>query len=364
VIKEKQHIVICVTNELTYDQRMQRIAGSLSKVYTVTLIGREKPDAASLPHLTDVHLYRLPCRFVKGKLFYMEYQLRLFFFLFKYQWDVVYAVDLDTIWGAFSIASLRSKIRIYDAHEYFTELPEVIDRPLTRLIWRITARWWIPRAHQCITVNEALAKEFERRYDKPFASIRNMPKRQQLTPVHEDTCSTKVLLYQGALNVGRGLEAMIDLMTELPDYECWFAGEGDLSVELRKRAANSVAHNRIRFLGYLTPEDLRRVTPKAYIGLNLLQGDSANYYYSLANKFFDYVQAGLPQISMNYPVYCSLMLDFKVGILVDSLSTHSLLTAINEIGSDYSGFSAACALAAQEWNWEKEEVRLLDVFAG
>ncbi|WP_205127803.1 hypothetical protein, partial [Okeania hirsuta] len=50
----------------------------------------------------------------------------------------------------------------------------------------------------------------------------------------------------------------------------------------------------VKFLGYLDPEELRRITPQAHLGLNLLENKGLSYYYSLANKTFDYLQAGLP----------------------------------------------------------------------
>lgn len=355
----RKHLVVCVTNDLIYDQRMQRICQSLSSKYEVTLIGRSKNGVPPKMQSIDYHLHWLPCYFTSGKLFYLEYQIRLFFYLIFRKWDGVYAVDLDTLWGGFGAASLRGKIRIYDAHEYFVELPELQGRRLSKGMWSLTAKIWISRAHLCITVNEPLAEVLSKLYGKPFLSIRNMPlKRDYSSQGSEDG---KILLYQGVLNVGRGLEQMIELMPGLPDWSFWLAGEGDLSDQLRNLAFNSPAASRIKFLGYLKPNDLRKVTPQATIGLNLLKGDSGNYYYSLANKFFDFVQAGVPQISMHFPAYESFMNEVQVGILVPDLDTDTLLAAIQQLSEPeyHKSIVENCRKAAALWHWELEEVILL-----
>ena len=362
----RKHLVVCVTNDLIYDQRMQRICQSLSSKYEVTLIGRSKNGVPPKMQSIDYHLHWLPCYFTSGKLFYLEYQIRLFFYLIFRKWDGVYAVDLDTLWGGFGAASLRGKIRIYDAHEYFVELPELQGRRLSKGMWSFTAKLWITRAHLCITVNEPLGEVLSELYSKPFLSIRNMPLKRDYPSQGSE--GGKILLYQGVLNVGRGLEQMIELMPGLPDWSFWMAGEGDLSDHLRNLASRSPAVKRIKFLGYLKPQELQKVTPEATIGLNLLEGDSGNYYYSLANKFFDFVQAGVPQISMDFPAYRSFMDEVQVGVLVPDLEINTLLGAIQHLADPvvHRTIVDNCRVAAARWHWEGEEALLLsaidDVF--
>lgn len=355
----RKHLVVCVTNDLIYDQRMQRICQSLATKYEVTLIGRSRNGVRPKMESSDYHLHWLPCYFIRGKLFYLEYQIRLFFYLILRKWDAVYAVDLDTLWGGFGAASLRGKIRIYDAHEYFVELPELQGRRLSKGLWSLTAKLWIPKAHLCITVNEPLAEVLSKIYSKPFLAIRNMPLKRDYSS--QESESGQVLLYQGVLNVGRGLEQMIGLMPSLPEWSLWMAGEGDLSDHLRNLASGSSAANRIKFLGYLKPQELQKVTPQATIGLNLLEGSSGNYYYSLANKFFDLVQAGVPQISMDFPAYRSFMDEVEVGILVPNLETEALLSAIQQLSEPeyHKSIADNCRKAAGIWHWEREEVKLL-----
>ena len=76
--------------------------------------------------------------------------------------------------------------------------------------------------------------------------------------------------------------------------QLWLVGEGDLSVKLRELVKSYKLDQKVKFKGYLKPTELPEITAKATIGLNLLENTSLNYYYSLANKAFDYIQAEIP----------------------------------------------------------------------
>ncbi|MEM6378778.1 MAG: glycosyltransferase, partial [Bacteroidota bacterium] len=228
-------IYFTVSNDLSYDQRMIRICSSLAKAgYQVCLVGRKK--ATSIPLKKEVFQQkRLFCFFQKGKLFYLEYNLRLFFFLLFRKYDALCAIDLDTIGPLFLLKILRRKLLVYDAHEYFTEVPEVVDRPFTKSVWEWLAQRTIPKLQYCYTVGPKLAQIFSDRYGPTFQVIRNVPVSQE---VNEDVSpkmpaiekGDQIVLYQGALNMGRGLECSLEAMKLLPNnVKLWLVGEGDLS---------------------------------------------------------------------------------------------------------------------------------------
>ena len=101
----------------------------------------------------------------------------------------------------------------------------------------------------------------------------------------------EVITYQGALNEGRGLEHAIAAMQRIPDFTLRLIGEGDLSQQLRGQARDLQLASRVEFVGFILPENLRDMTSDAMVGLNLLDERSKSYYFSLANKFFDYMHA-------------------------------------------------------------------------
>lgn len=362
-------ILCTVINDLSYDQRMIRICTSLARAgYEVELVGRMKERSIPLRHEVFSQR-RLPSWFYRGKEMYLEYNLRLLFFLLFKKFDVLCAVDLDTIVPAWIVCRLRGKTLVYDAHEYFTELPEVVRRPPVQKIWEGVARLVIPRVKYAYTVGQKIADELERRYGTPFALIRNVPpvREERLAPTPLPPAGRPfILLYQGVLNEGRGLELLIRAMPKLEDAQLWLAGEGDLSNKLRTLAAELEVTDRVRFLGYIPPYQLAGITQQAHLGLNLLENRGLNYYYSLANKTFDYLQAGLPSIQMDFPEYRQLQETYQPFLLLEQLDETLFIRLVEQIRHDpgrYRQLQLNCRRAAEELNWEKEEKKLLALYA-
>ncbi len=359
-----KRIICTVSNDLTYDQRMIRICTSLATAgYEVLLVGRELPGSRALetrPFLQK----RMKLCFHQGKFFYLELNIRLFFLLLFSRFDIVYSVDLDTLLPGRAVAALRRKTCVFDAHEYFTEVPELADRPLSKKAWELAAGLAVPGVSYAITVCESLAEVFEKRYGVHFTVIRNLPLRKlEHLPKWPET--PFILLYQGVLNDGRGLEESVLAMKLLEGVELWICGEGDRSVELRLLVKKNGLDQQVKFLGKLAPDELVNVTEQAHLGLNLLKNKGLNYYYSLANKAFDYVQAGLPSVGMAFPEYVRLNREFDVFHLLDSLEPTAIAEAVNHLRSGkkrYEQLAANCREAAKTLNWEHESGKLVAFF--
>ncbi len=362
----KNRIFFSVTNDLSYDQRMIRICGSLATAgYTVCLIGRKQVHSVPLIQ-RKFQQVRLHCFFQKGMGFYAEYNIRLFFYLLLHRADVYCAIDLDTILPNLIVSRIKRKQRVYDAHEYFTEVPEVVRRPTVKRIWEKIAQWSIPQFEHCYTVASDLGRIMTTTYGPNFIVIRNVPmSTEKVTSPDKDQVFT--LLYQGVLNEARGLEVAIKAMKKLPKTQLWLAGEGDLSAKLRQLAQDEKVENQVHFLGYLQPEALKEITLKAHLGLNLLENKGLSYYYSLANKAFDYIQAGLPAIHMDFPAYRDLHDQYDVFLLLEELSVGALVSRVTAIQKDqirYERLQQNCLSARTTLNWEQEEKVLLSFYQG
>lgn len=151
------------------------------------------------------------------------------------------------------------------------------------------------------------------------------------------------------------------------DAELWLVGEGDLSEQLRQMANKLSWSDRITFLGYTEPARLKQITAAAYAGLNLVSNEGKSYYYSLSNKFFDYIKAGIPQITMSYPEYKTLNDQYQIAITIPELKTEFLVNAMQQMLTDvqlYQQLKANTSSAIQDLNWEKERIKLIEFYAG
>ncbi|MDO7875729.1 glycosyltransferase [Hymenobacter sp. ASUV-10] len=363
------HLLFAVTTDLCYDQRMQRICGSLAAAgYHVTLVGWQRPVSPPLtPQPYQQH--RLRGWFQHGKAFYVEFNLRLLFYLLRQRAAAWCAIDLDTALPVWLRARLGGQPLVYDAHELFTEVPEVVARPAVQRVWRWVERFIVPRARLAYTVGPALARVFEQRYGRPFAVVRNVSRLrdEQLPPAPTAAPPGGYILYQGALNMGRGLEALLDAMP-LVAGRLVVCGEGDLSADLRARAERLglLASGQVEFRGYVLPKALREVTRQASLGIMLLENIGLSYYYSLANKFFDYVHAGIPQVLIDFPEYRALNEQFDVAELVPDLRPATLAAALNRLLRDeparYHYLAENCRRARPQLSWQHEEKVLVGLY--
>ncbi|GAB3237097.1 hypothetical protein GCM10027346_28240 [Hymenobacter seoulensis] len=363
-------LVFAVTTDLNYDQRMQRICGTLAQAgYEVLLIGREWPASVPLtPQPYQQH--RLACYFTQGKLFYLEYTLRLSVFLLGQRAAAWCAIDLDTALPMWLRARLGVQPLVYDAHELFTEVPEVVARPRVQRLWRWVENFIVPRASLAYTVGPALARVLEQRHGRPIEVVRNISllTDEMLPPAPAAAPPDGFILYQGALNVGRGLEQLLRAMP-LVRGRLVICGEGNLSGKLRDLAAELglVQSGQVEFRGYVLPAELQQLTRQATLGVMLLENQGLSYYYSLANKFFDYLHAGVPQVVIDFPEYRALNDLHDVADLVPDLEPATLARALNRLlpGGDaarYQQLAENCRRARLELNWQQEAIRLLALY--
>ena len=372
-----KQIILTVTNDLNHDQRMQRICNTLAaNGYSVRLIGRQKKNSKPLSR-QNFKQKRLKCWFNKGKMFYLEINCRLFFYLLFSRFDGVCGVDLDTLLPCYLVSKLKKKICIFDAHELFADVPELIGRPHTQKIWQHLENRIVPQLTFAYTVNESLANIFFQRHKTHFAVVRNLP---QTMPTDEQDLINKniiletqthilphsFVLYQGAVNVGRGLEQTIEAMALLKSpIDLLIAGEGDRLEPLKKLVGERKLSHKIRFLGNIKPQELKTITQKASIGINLLEHTNLNYYYSLANKFFDYISAEIPQICSNFPEYQRINQTFCVAKLINDLEPKTIAQEIDRLLEDqtiYNELKKNCSQAKKTLNWQTEEQVLLNFY--
>ena len=356
-----KRLFFTVTNDLTYDQRMQRICTSLAENgYAVTLVGRKLPS--SLPLRTEkFQQKRLTCFFTKGKLFYAEYNTRLFFFLLFKKMDAVCAIDLDTILPCLYISKWKKIARIYDAHELFTGLKEVATRPRIKKFWTGVEKKAVPQFKYGYTVSESIAEEFNRRYGVKYGVIRNITR---LREWNESSSAGKFLLYQGAVNEARAFEQLIPALTQI-DCKLVVCGDGNFMGQLKELIRKNKVEDKVELKGMLSPDDLWTISRQATIGMGVAENTGINQYLALPNKFFDYIHAGLPQVAMNFPEYRKLNSQFEVAVLLDDIRPEVITRAVNNLLLDsvlYERLRQNCLQARQVLNWQQEEKKLLDFY--
>lgn len=358
---KRKSIVCTVTNDLNYDQRMIRICSSLVKAgYDVTLVGFKRKKSKPLIEQPFKQV-RLPIMVEQGKLLYIHYWFNLFFFLLFRKADILCAIDLDTILPVYYVSKIRRLKRVHDAHEIFTDLKEVISRPSVHKMWAWIANFAIPKFPVGYTIGEAYAADFKKRYGVTYGVVRNATILKPLTIPEK---KERFILYQGAVNVGRCFEQLIPAMKKV-GAQLIVCGEGNFSAQARALAVEHGVTDKVIFKGYVPPEQLGTYTIQAYIGITLFEGTSLSNRLSLANRFFDYMHHGVPQLCIDYAEYKQINGRYEIAALIEKADPDLIADALNRLLTDdayYARLQTNCLKAREEYCWQVQEQTLLATY--
>lgn len=361
--------IVCVTNDLTTDQRVRKTCMTLLKLgYVVTETGRLLPD--SLDFAPPYTIRRPKLLFNSGPLFYAEYNLRLFIYLLFAKIDLIFSNDLDTLLACYLASKIRRKELIYDTHEYFTEMPELVSRPKVQRFWKTIERRIFPKLKKIITVNESIANLYEVEYEKNITVVRNIPptfqsdtikSREQLGLPEEK----KILILQGTgINIDRGAEEALFAMKYIEEITLLIIGSGDVIPKLKKIAADENLSDKVIFKPKLPFAELRQYTMNADLGLALDKDTNVNYRFSLPNKLFDFIHSGIPILASKLPEIERIINKYDVGFFVENHEPMHIAEIIKGVFEDENRFSnvkANTEYAKKELNWENEEKKLIKI---
>lgn len=368
--------ILAVTNDLATDQRVHRTALSLVAMgYEVLLSGREKKGSQAL-NPRPYYTYRFKLFFEKGPFFYAEYNIRLFFFLlFSKKTKLIVSNDLDTLPACFLASRIKTVPLLYDSHEYFTEVPELQGRPVVKAIWKFIERLIVPRLKTMITVSPPIAFHYREKYGVQVEVIHNYPPlrrefdRQEFFDAgnrfaQEGISNTNIILYQGVLNEGRGLEEAVEAMNFVDGGALVLIGDGDIRDKLLQQVKNGNLESKVKFFGRIPFEKLRYYTLYAKVGLVIEIPYSCNYKYSLSNKLFDYIHAGVPVLASSCIEILRIFDRYGIGMLIKTHEPQHIAGMIMEMLREENRiivWKKNLMVAASEFCREREEEKFASV---
>lgn len=357
--RNNKKIIIAVSNDLSTDQRVLKVAKSLSENgYDVLLTGRRLKNSLTLN--SAIQNKRFSLIFNRGFLFYAELNIRLFLFLLARNADILYANDTDTLPACFLVAGIKHKKLVFDAHELFPEVPELQDRPRIKRCWTKIEDLIFPRLTTAITVCDSIATYYRQKYKLNMHVIKNVPYLQGITPKKIVLPGKKIILYQGAVNMGRGLEWVIDAMPYIENAVLYIIGDGDMLTQLKQRVINQKLESNVIFHGKVPAEELQHYTSSGDIGLCLLEDKGLSYYYSLPNRVFSYLHANVPILSSPFPEISAIVEKHNTGKLTSEIHPEKLAGIINEMLENPLNTSHFEKLK-KLYCWEEEEKKLLQL---
>jgi glycosyltransferase involved in cell wall biosynthesis len=330
--------------------------------YEVLLVGRKKRDSIDLPERV-YKTKRMRLLFEKGVAFYAEYQMRLFFFLLFKKKNVLFANDLDTLLPNYLNKKLSGAIVIYDSHELFCEVPELVHTPTKKRIWEKVEKSIVPKLKYCITVNKSIANWFEEKYKVKFNVIRNIGNPPIISKIKSRQelglpADKKIVLIQGAgINIQRGAEETVEAFQYINDAVLYIIGGGDVIEQLKQMVKELKLENKVFIKGKMPADELYHYTANVDLGLTIDKDNNINYHFSLPNKLFDFINASVPILSTPLPEIKAVIDAYNIGEFIQSHEPKHIASKIEEMlnSSNYITWKENTKKAKLENNWQEEK---------
>lgn len=364
----KKKVLITFLGNINYDTRCKNLFDTLTiNEYDVEFLGFDWLTKDFVETAGKISIFKLKKGFLSIS-FYLKFIWHIKLKLITSKASIIFAEDIYTLPFAIILGKLKRAAIYYDSRELFGHLAGLKNKKIKQTFWRWIEKLFIKKADFVIVTGKMDEDFFKEKYKlKNTIVVRNLP-RYYKTPVHFDVHlnlkldkSKKIILYQGVLLKGRGIEKVFNALKELPDCVFIIAGSGEFEEYYKKLASEMGLAEQVLFFGKLTQEELPKLTASADIGVALIENLSLSYYYALPNKLFEYIMAEVPVIVSNLPQMNEIIEKYDVGISVDAENKDELISAIKKLTEDkdlYESKKINCRIASQALNWEKEVTAL------
>jgi len=283
--------------------------------------------------------------------------------------DVVHAHDVNTLLTAWVAAKFRRALVVYDAHEISTSREGYSS--FRGLVARLE-KTLMPRVQGTITTTEARAKFFARAYGiaRPVVlqnrpRLTNSPVTRRIRDELGLSEAWPVVIYQGGLQQGRGLERLVRTAAQVEGAYFVFIGGGRLAQPLIALARQLGLSERVHFIPTVALADLPGYTASADIGVQPIENTCLNHFTTDSNKLFEYLIAGLPVVATDFPEIRRIVRHHDTGLLVQSGDDAGLARALNTLVQDSRlrlRLADNSRIAATQLNWEGQEEQLLQLY--
>lgn len=359
---QRKKIITSAFSNLYTDQRIEKVCHTLyENGYKIELIGNDWNGAEDMSRPYPFSRIHLISKSLKTA--YFEFNWKLYHRL-KEKADknsILHANDLDALLPNYLIAKRLNIPLVFDSHEIFSEMPAVQGK-MSQKLWRYLEKSVIPDISLMITASGSYADWFKNKYGIDATVVQNAPKKMNNIPDIPEN-HPKILLYQGVINPFRGIDKAILAMHHLNGVVFKIAGDGPKKKEYEDLVIRENLQDKVRFLGKLLPQDLRKVTLTADCGMSIEENGGESYYYSLPNKVLDCIQARVPLILSGLPEMQNIKQQFDIGEIITDHQPEHIAEAVETVM--FKGrirYQPELGKAADALCWENEELKLLKVF--
>ena len=284
--------------------------------------------------------------------------------------DLVFATStpITAVIPGIAAKWLRGKPFVFEVRDLWPELPRALGLRNPFLLGGMSLLEFLGyrSADACVGLSPGIVEGIRSRADErlPVAMIPNGSDLEVFHPAKRAKLALPgigpddfVAGFTGAHGVANGLDALLDVATELQHrgdtrVKLAFIGDGKEKERLASRASELGLTNCL-FFPPVPKTELGAITASLDCGLMVLKDVPAFYRGTSPNKFFDYIAAGIPVVN-NYPGWLAgLITEHHCGVVVPPGTATAFADALQRLAADPAGRhsmgAAARALAEKEF---------------
>ena len=118
------------------------------------------------------------------------------------------------------------------------------------------------------------------------------------------------------------------------------------------------------FVDKMPATELRQYTLNADLGVTIDKDTNLNYHFSLPNKVFDYMHAGIPVLASRLPEIEKLVTSYDIGTFIENHDPEHIASQIDSFlnSEAYAICKQNTLRAANDNNWPQEKQKLMTLF--
>lgn len=360
-----QVVALCVWAHPQNYPHIERHARALLEHYDQVRVYALFGSDLVLPQIAGVVWVRVAPSMPVGIKDFALYALRLWFLLGRDKPDAIEAVDPSTLMAAGPWCRWNRIPLLYFSMELWSELPSLIHRPWRRRLWSWIEKGSLPRRGLRIaTVSSGVAHLLSSKLGHHVQVVRSIPPRPLYPELKKDLhreysipYGAKILVYQGLLEPGRGIEDLARAVALTQHWHLLVIGSGPADLELRAEFAHS---ERVYFAGRLPYDQSLEYMAGADAGAVYIQDLGLSFRHCMPGKLFEYAHRGLPVLVSPLPDLSEFVQQAQIGVVAKDWSCEALVEALRQLTQGIAAGTWQSSLSnfPKMYHWEKEGQKL------
>ena len=350
VLKQVETIKTMTNDYLIIGKNNERVTKKrLAKVdFNLKLLGKNIDDTSMMSKI----LNRIKFTLQVGK------EIR------SYQPDIIHANDFDVLFMVF-LSRYRKANIVYDAHEIYAKNSNVNRIKVLSLLVQKIERRLINNVSGFITVSHAAKAYYQKmKYPKTPEVVTNAPIKQELD-LNKHKHRYFEVVYQGQIVADRGYDEFLLAAQIEKGTSFVIRGFGPIENHLKEIKSKMHIQNCI-FDDAVEVSELVPKLTESHVGVVLTKPVSVNYEYTVSNKIFECIHAGVPVILSPVKEHQYLNKRYEFGIVIDSVTPEHIAQAVHTLRTNqelYQKLRNNAIQASNELNWQKESEKLKRMYS-